>query len=267
MSTVTTAFVTLCDQAYFPRALRTIEDIRTSGQWLGDLVLVAVDFEPPPEALTPFRVLVRRVEHLKTDDLVRALKENPIRAMADGRHFGKLTQWDKLQVFGPFFKAWKRICFLDAGLRVFNAVAPLLELPYENTIRAPDDSDPYDNGNRLGCQLDLTANPPVTHALLKDFGNDLALERYFLNCIFVFDTAIMDLCSQDELVAAMNQYPISLTNEMGIMNLLFTVKHRVWKPFPQRTAGGKYLFGWSELNYRERPAATEFHFLKYPMIR
>ena len=261
-----TAFVTLCDRAYFPKALRTIEDLRTNGQWQGDLLLVAVDFEPSVETLTPFRVLVKRVEHLKTDDLVRALKETPIKAMADGRHFGKLTQWDKLQVFHPFFKAWKRICFLDAGLRVFHAVAPLLELPFENAILAPDDSDPYDNGNRLGCQLDLTANPPVAHALLTAFGNDLASERYFLNCIFVFDTALIDVCSQDDLVAAMNTYPISLTNEMGIMNLLFTIKHKVWKPFPQRTASGKYLFGWCELNYRERPPATEFHFLKYPRV-
>ena len=100
------------------------------------------------------------------------------------------------------------------------------------------------NGDELilSYQLDLTANPPVAHALLTAFGNDLALERYFLNCIFVFDTVLIDLCSQDDLVAAMNQYPISLTNEMGIMNLLFTVKHKVWKPVPQRTADGKYLF-------------------------
>jgi len=264
---MSTAFVTLCDQAYFSKALRTIEDLRTNGQWQGDLVLVAVDFDPPVAALTPFRVLVRRVEHIATDALVRALKENPIRAMADNRHFGKLTQWDKLQVFGPFFKAWKRICFLDAGLRVFNEVAPLLELPYENALLAPDDSDPYDNGNRLGCQLDLTANPPVTHALLTAFGNDLASSRYFLNCIFVFDTALLNLCGQDDLAATMNTYPISLTNEMGIMNLLFTVKHRVWKPFPQKTASGKYLFGWCELNYRERPPPSAFHFLKYPLIR
>lgn len=263
----TTAFVTLCDRNYFPRALRTIEDLRTSGQWQGDLVLVTVDFEPPLHLLTPFRVLSHCVKHIQTDALVEILKKNPMRHRADNSHLGKLTQWDKLQVFSSFFQQWKRICFLDAGLRVFNTVEPLLALPYEGLFLAPDDSDPYDNGNRLGCQFDLSANPAAAHALLAEFGNDIVSYRYFLDCMFVFDTALINLCDRTHMEAAMNAYPISYSNDMGIINLFFTVKHKVWKAFPQRTEGGKYLFGWCELNYRERPAASEFHFLKYPMIR
>jgi hypothetical protein len=263
-----TVFVTLTDRGYFPRALRTIEDLRTNGQWIGDIVLVAVDFEPPPDALTAFRVLVHRVEHLKTDGLVRVLKEKPfVNPPSDNRQFDKLTQWDKLQVFSDFFTKWHRVCFLDAGLRVFNSVAPLLALPYEGALLAPDDSDPYDNGNRLGCQLDLQANPEATLRVLEAFGNDVASYRYFLNCIFVFDTALIGRCNLAELEQAMNAYPVCRTNEMALMNLMFTVKHKVWRAFPQKTNEGKYLFGWCELNYRERPAASEFHFVKYPMIR
>jgi hypothetical protein len=61
----------------------------------------------------------------------------------------------------------------------------------------------------------------------------------------------------------MYEYPICRCNEMGIMNLKFVLQMRVWEPFPQKTKEGKYLFGWNEVNYKENPNWTSFHFIKY----
>jgi hypothetical protein len=184
--------------------------------------------------------------------------------MPDGRHFSKLIQWDKFYSFSPFFKRWDRVVFLDAGIRFLDSVKPLLDLPWKNSFLAPDDSEPYDNGNRFNCQLDTQANPQVLTELLTDFSSSILDEKYFLNCIFLFDTSLLQKNTVEEMKEMMMKYPISLCNEMGIMNLFLNFKLGLWKPFPQRTPENKYLFGWNERNYRENPTWESFHFMKYP---
>lgn len=256
-----TAFVTLCDQTYFPKALQTIRELRESGKWTGDIVLITVDFEPKIPG-----VIVYKTSHINTDGLLESFRKHPLRPMPDNRHFGKLYQWDKLQVFKPFFRQWERVVFLDAGIRVFDSVQALLDLEWKGRFLAPDDSDPYDNGNRFAVQLDMIANPEVTTQLLEEYSQEILDKHYFLNCIFVFDTALLDKISYQEMEDAMNKYPICMCNEMGIMNLIFCYKLDAWVPFPQRV-GDKYLFGWCERNYREQPDWRSFHFIKYSVTR
>lgn len=259
---MSTVFVTLSDLTYFPRARRTVEELRTHGGWAGDVVFIAVGFRPDPMD----NVQVLETTHINTDGLLAAFREHPIRPMDDNRHFSKLYQWDKLQVFKPFFRQWERVVFLDAGLRIFDSVQPLLDLEWKGRFLAPDDSDPYDNGVRFRVQLDLEANPLVTASLLSNYSTDILDKHYFLNCMFVFDTALLERVSFEDMENAMNAYPICMCNEMGIMNLIFTFKLGAWSPFPQKV-GDKYLFGWSENNYRERPDWKSFHFMKYPTTR
>ena len=262
-----TVFVTLTDAGYFEKAKKTITELRERGCWKGDIVLITVNFfagEVSAEFMRTHNVQEYPVKHINTDNLVVKLRETPIKAMADNRHFGKLTQWDKIYSFSPFFRRWNRVVFLDAGIRVLDSVKPLLDLDCQGKFLAPDDSDPYDNGNRFHCQLDIEANVPVLFELLQEYPQSILEEKYFLNCIYMYDTSILDKFKMEDMEVAMNKYPISLCNEMGIMNLILTFKLAVWKPFPQRTAEGKYLFGWNERNYREAPTWESFHFMKYP---
>lgn len=258
---MSTVFVTLSDESYFPKAAQTIQELRNNGKWYGDVVFIAVDFEPDIQ-----NVIVYKTTHINTDGLLESFRKHPIRPMPDNRHFTKLYQWDKLQVFKPFFRRWERVVFLDAGLRVFDSVEPLLNLEWKGKFLAPDDSDPYDNGNRFRVQLDMVANPEVTEKLLVEYSNEILEQRYFINCIFIFDTTLIDKISYQEMENAMNKYPICMCNEMGIMNLIFAYKLHVWAPFPQRV-GEKYLFGWCERNYREQPDWRSFHFIKYSVTR
>ena len=255
---MSTVFVTLTDLKYFEKARQTIWELRVNGEWTGDIVLIAVDFQPEPIE----GVHILETSHISTDNLVKQLREHPIRPMDDNRHFGKLYQWDKLQVFKPYFCQWERVVFLDAGIRVFDHVQPLLDLDWRGKFLAPDDSDPYDNGVRFRVQIDLDANPMVTKDLLSEFSDHILDQHYFLNCMFLYDTALLKRVSFEELENAMNRYPICMCNEMGILNLFFTFKLQAWAPFPQKV-GDKYLFGWSERNYRESPSWRSFHFMKY----
>lgn len=255
-----TVVVTLCDSVYFPKAKQTLTEVREKGGWAGDCVLLAIDFQPEPLR----GVDVIHLSHVDTSQLVASLQKHPLRPMEDNRHLGKLYQWDKLQVFRDRFKRWKRVIFLDAGIRVLHSLEPLLGLPWKGAFLAPDDSDPYDNGRRFEIQLDRAANPDATARLFQAYPESILTRPYFLNCMFVYDTALLDHVSYDDLVQAMNDYPICMCNEMGILNLIFTFKLGVWRPFPQKV-GTRYLFGWSESNYKERPPATAFHFLKYSL--
>ena len=62
----------------------------------------------------------------------------------------------------------------------------------------------------------------------------------------------------------MNKFTFCRCNEMTIMNLLFTFKNKVWKPFPE-FVNGKRLFGWVEYD-RNYGNCTwrDFCFIKYP---
>lgn len=257
-----TVFVTLSDAKYSQKAFQTIRELRERGRWLGPIVYLTVDFTPPEDLVAQWNVIVLPVQHIDTSRLVEQLTAFPIGPSDDGRHLGKLVQWDKLYAFSDYFRGWNRVIFCDAGLRIFDSVESLLSLPWKGRLLAPDDSDPYDNGNRFKCQLHLDKNPLVAEALLAEFGEGILTQKYFLNCIFMYDTDLLNQCGMDTLVEAMNKYPICHCNEMTIMNLLFTFKLGVWQPFPQRV-GYKYLFGWCERNYKESPTWRDFSFIKY----
>lgn len=261
-----TAFVTLTDRGYFSKARTTIRDLRTYGRWEGIIVLIVVDFMPTWDEIQDLgsNLVIYPVKHIDHTALWETWKKHPIRKQADDRHYKKVYQWDKLHVFTTFFKSWSRIIFLDAGSRVFRPVFPLLFLRYEGKIMCPDDSDPYDNGNRLACQFDFDANPDATVRFHKEFGVECLQSRYFLNCFFILDTSIIQEYTFDMMTKWMTEFPISCCNEMGIMNLYFNVKHNAWSPIPQKTNEGSYYFGWNEYNYKEHPSADKFIVMKYP---
>lgn len=261
-----TVVVTLTDVGYFSRAKRTIIDIRSRGEWTGDLVLITVGFNPSQNFLDFYNVTQKRVEHINTDYLAQQYNQYPLRTVEDNRHLLKMTQWDKFYVFDDYFKKWDKVIFFDAGLRVFDKISILDNIDCSGQIMAPDDAPPYDNDKRFKNMLEITANPRATEKLWQEYSPNILNERYFLNCIWVYDTSLLDKCNISEMIDAMNKYPFCRCNEMSIMNLLFVFKYKVWKPFPEFVENGKRLFGWIEYDRDYGPYNTwrNFCFIKYP---
>jgi hypothetical protein len=81
--------------------------------------------------------------------------------------------------------------------------------------------------------------------------------------MWVYDTSILKICNKEELINAMNKYTVCKTNEMGIMNLLFHFKYKLWKEFPSKSSNGKYLFEWCELNHNFYTTWRDYCFIKY----
>jgi len=98
-----------------------------------------------------------------------------------------------------------------------------------------------------------------------DFGNEIFDSYHMLNCMWVYDTSILKICNKEDLIIAMNKYTVCKTNEMGIMNLLFHFKYKLWKEFPLKASNGKYLFEWCELNHSFYTTWSDYCFIKYPV--
>ena len=259
---MSTAVVTLCDAGYFGKAQNTIRDIRTRGQWQGPIILVAVDFVPDPAFLTEQNVQIATFPRIPLEQLLDAYHKSPLStATHDGREFKKTTQWEKLHLFDPFFKQWERIVYVDAGLRILDSLDNFLSLEWRGKLLALDDTW-LDSSKRFRGQLEMVNQPEALKAYTDTYGSGVLDETYFLNCIWIHDTSLS--VTKEELIDVMNAYPIWRTNEMGVMNTLFTFKYRVWTPFPLTTPSGKYLFDWCELN---RPGThwTQYCALKYPV--
>jgi hypothetical protein len=130
---------------------------------------------------------------------------------------------------------------------------------------AQDDAPAYDTCKRFGGIIETDRNPEVVDRLFQEYDRDILTQRYFLNCIWMYDTALLSQITVQELVDTMNKYPICRCNEMTVMNLLFTFKYKVWKPFPDFVQGPKRLFGWTERDRDYGNASwCDFCFLKYP---
>ena len=261
-----TVVVTLTDKDYYPRAKRTIIDIRTRGQWTGDIVLVTIGFHASQNFLDFYQVTEKQFEPISTTYLLEQYRKYPLQTVSDNRHLNKVAQWNKFYLFDEWFTQWRRIIFMDAGLRVFDSIQYLLELPFEGKLYAPDDLPKYNTQEGFGRIMELPANPPATEKLFQEYSKDIVQQRYFLNCIWVYDSSLLSQCSKKDLLDAMNEYPICRCNEMTTMNLLFTFKHKVWEPFPEFASNGKRLFGWTEHDRDYGPFTTwrDFCFIKYP---
>ena len=111
-----TVVVTLTDKDYYPRAKRTIIDIRTRGQWTGDIVLVTIGFHASQNFLDFYQVTEKQFEPISTTYLLEQYRKYPLQTVSDNRHLNKVAQWNKFYLFDEWFTQWRRIIFMDAGL-------------------------------------------------------------------------------------------------------------------------------------------------------
>lgn len=260
---MTTAFVTLCDEQYLNKAIRTIKDIRGVGQWAGDLVLITVGFTLDEESKKKYSITTASFPDIDTDSLLSHFRANPFTVPTwDGREHKKCVEWEKLNVFDCFFCRWERIIFVDAGLRLLDGVDNFLCLEWRGRFLAPDDTW-NDPSKTFRCQIEIPKNEEHIRVLDSTYGNILD-QKYFLSCIFIFDTSLLTAESKEEMVMIMNTFPIWRTNEMGVMNIFFTFYLKVWSPFPMRARNGKFLFDWCEYN---RPSTRWYEYcaLNYPV--
>jgi hypothetical protein len=259
-----TVFVLVTDQSYFYKATVTINDLKTVGNWHGDIVVITIDFDLEDSYKSQDNIIEKRFPLIDKTHLLNEIGPNGF-SNSDKRELNKLNQWEKLHVFDDYFLQWERVVFLDAGLRVLDDVKYVLDLDYHNSILAPNDASPNFRSDQIFKHQLSYDNEEKVERIKADFGNEIFDSYHMLNCMWVYDTSILKICNKEQLIDAMNKYTVCKTNEMGIMNLLFNFKYKLWKEFPLKSSNGKYLFEWCELNHSFYTTWRDYCFIKYPL--
>lgn len=221
-------FVFVCNKPYFERFLFTCRQLVTRGNYRGDICLViGDDLKDMPLSQVDFirqhRIIIQHFPDIRfSDDFLRV---NNTLKKTDGRNITKKFQWHKLHLFHTFFKRWKYVFYLDCAMTIFSDITPILEEAQENTLLAHSDAFPTYEWKLRG-QFDDTIRDVFARLHSKyRLGID-----YFQTGIMVYDTSLIEEGTFQELLQLMEEYPISTTNEQGILALYFTNIRPRWKP-------------------------------------
>ena len=211
--------VFVCDKPYFPKFLNTCNQLITNGKYNGTICLVIGD-DLQNDALLDCDFIKKNNIQIKHFPMIHFPPHfleinNPIQT--DGRHITKKFQWHKLHLFNTYFKQWNYVFYIDCGMTIFSDISPMLNERKENILLAHSDAYPTYEW-KLSCQF-CKSNVEYFTKLTNRFQLDI---NYFQSGILLYDTNIITEDTYTELFNLALEYPISRTNEQGIMALYFT---------------------------------------------
>lgn len=211
--------VFVCNKVYFDKFIYTCNQLLTNGKYKGNICLVIGDDLRYDELLDcdiikNNNIMIKHFPDIKfLNDFL--IINNTIHT--DGRHLTKKFQWHKIHLFNTFFKQWNYIFYLDCGITIFSDILPIMNEITENTLLAHSDAYPCYEW-KLHTQFDKN-NMEYFTKLNNRYNLDI---DYFQTTMMLYDTKIIENDTYDNLLTLLNEYPISTTNEQGIIALYFT---------------------------------------------
>lgn len=211
--------VFVCDKSYFNKFINTCNQLITNGNYNGNICLVIGDDLLNDDLLNcdvikNNNILVKHFPNIQFPDEFFRINNN---VQSDGRNITKKFQWHKLHLFNTFFKKWKSIFYIDCGMTIYSDISRIIDQATENTLLAHSDAYPSYQW-KLHCQF-CKNNAEYYEKLSTTY--DLNID-YFQTTLMLYDTSIINENTYDELFNLALEYPISRTNEQGIMALYFT---------------------------------------------
>jgi hypothetical protein len=228
--------VLMTDKNYINKCIKTISDIQGVGNYKGTIILLSSPDIPDYVFDGLQNVLIKRFDLIDIEYLLSKIKERPYIKPNDGRHFTKTFQWHKIHLFDEYFKQWKYVFYIDAGVTIFKDINVFFELAKENTLLAHSDNYPTYEWD-LSHQFD-------TNYLEKyeELHNRINLHRdSFQTSIMLYDTTVIKKDTKQELIKLMNEYPICRNNEQSLFNIYFNGIYHIWRPI-NTAYKGKLLY-------------------------
>lgn len=251
----TCCVVFLCNKAYFQRFVKTCELLVTNGKYSGPICLVIGDDLVNEtklldhEIFSKHKITIKHFPDIVFPPAFTLALENISNPNDDKRNITKCFQWHKLYLFHVWFKQYKYIFYMDCGMTILSDIAPILKEKTENKLLAHSDSYPSYEWKLRG-QFDAS-----NLEYFKDLEAKFNLDRdYFQTTVMLFDTNIIKDDTFDDLYKLAVAYPISRTNEQGIMCLLFS---GVWQPMKIKN-DETYLY-----DYMSRNPSNKYIMLKW----
>jgi hypothetical protein len=219
-----TCVVFVCNDTYFNKFLYTLHHLITNGKYSGDICLVIGD-DLLHHNFSFINSIKNKIiiKHFPNIQFSKEFIEINNKIDTDGRNITKKFQWHKLHLFNTFFKRWDYMFYIDCGMTIFSDITPMLNEVKENTLLAHSDAYPtyvwklYDQfckNNEYFEKLNNTYNLNID---------------YFQSGIMLYDTKIINENTFNELLELSYKYPISKSNEQGIMAIYFTNIHPVFE--------------------------------------
>ena len=218
--------VFVSNKLYFNQFIITCNELITNGNYKGEICLIIGDDLKDDKLLDNDiiinnNIIIKYFPNIEFPDEFVKVNNN---INSDGRNLTKKFQWHKLYLFNTFFKNWNYIFYLDCGMKIHTDISPMLKLIEENTLFAHSDAYPTYVW-RLSDQFDQT-NIEYYTKLNNNYNLNI---DYFQTVILLYDTKIIQEDTFDNLYNLALEYPISKTNEQGIMALYFTTIKPLWK--------------------------------------
>ena len=210
--------VFVCNKPYFNKFIYTYNQLITNGKYKSNICLVIGDdlyndVLLECDIIKNNNIIVKYFPNIQfTENFLKV--NNTVNT--DGRQITKKFQWHKLYLFDIFFKKWAYIFYIDCGMTIFSDISPILNEVTENTLLAHSDAYPSYIW-KLSIQFDKSKEE---YKHLNDKYN-LNID-YFQTGLMLYDTKIIKENTFKELLDLTYEYPISRTNEQGIIALYFT---------------------------------------------
>jgi len=223
--------VFVCNKNYFDKFIDTYSQLLTNGKYTGPSCLVIGDDLKNNDLLNH--------EIIKNNDIIIKyfpeikfsqdffLINNKI--ISDKRNITKKFQWHKLHLFNIFFKRWNSVFYIDCGMTILNDIYPILNTIEKNTLLAHCDAHPNYKW-KLNNQF-CKENKDCYNKLINNYNLNV---DYFQTGILLYDTQIIEKDTYINILKLANNYPISKTNEQGILNLYFNCDKKIWKQIQLR---------------------------------
>lgn len=227
-----------CNKNYFDKFKFTYNQLINNGKYTGEICLIVGDDLKNicnNDFIKKNNIIIKYFPNLPLLNNNKFLQQQQ-EIKRPGHHwFLKRFQYHKLYLFDVFFKNWNYILYIDCGMIINYNILPILNEKKENTLLA--NRDGVDNESATWCcpitpgkGLKLGDQFVKSDKLYKLLNENYILnEEYFQTTLMLYDTNIIQEDSFNNLYNLLNTYPISITNDQGIIALYFTQIKPCWQ--------------------------------------
>jgi hypothetical protein len=216
----TICVVFVCNKAYFYHFIKTCSQLITNGNYKGPICLI-IGNDLINDTLIHHDIIIKNniiVKYFPDIPFDNSFLYQQYYMNRPSHWFPKMFQYHKFHIFTTYFKQWDYILYLDCGMTIFSDIYPILNERKENILKAHSDAYP-EYKNKLNFQFDSTNKEYYTKlSSTYNLNND-----YFQTTMLLFDTKIIEYTTYNNLYNLLMEYPISISNDQGIIALYFTV--------------------------------------------
>lgn len=219
----------VCNAKYLSKFLITYNNLRNNGKYLGDVLLIVGN------DLKDYKKEGLIVKYFPDIEFPKETYEYLMKIKTcDNRNVTKYFQWHKLYLFDIYVKQWDVIFYIDSGMKIFNDIRPLLNCFKKNKFLAHDDAMIDGEYNYDKMRLLNVFDEKFTKEY-QELNTKYDLNsHYFQTGIMLFDSNIIEDNTFKELYDLVIKYPITKTNEQGILDLYFTQIKPIWEQIPTK---------------------------------